>query len=168
MTAMRAVELPEAPAAEVPAIAAAAQPGEHAVRPGRPPAGPVPASRRPCGRQAHWPAAPRSAGPLTAEFQAAGAHVTGTAPGGQAASVPLRLTRRGRIVVAVTTVLLLAVLSLVVAMSAEATSQAPARPRRASPGDRPHRARACGRSRRTPIPTRIPGWLSSRSQSSTG
>ena len=30
MTAMRAVELPEAPAAEVPAIAAAAQPGENA------------------------------------------------------------------------------------------------------------------------------------------
>ena len=41
--------------------------------------------------------------------------------------MPLRLTRRGRIVVAVITVLLLAVLSLIVAMSAEATSQAPAR-----------------------------------------
>ena len=42
--------------------------------------------------------------------------------------MPLRLTRRGRVVVAVTTVLLLAVLSLVIAaMSAEATNQAPAR-----------------------------------------
>jgi hypothetical protein len=121
MTAMRAVELPEAPAAEVPAIAAAAQPGENAVgraatrwtRPGQP-AGPR-------------SAAPLSAGPLTVEFQAAGVHVTGTAPGGQAASVPLRLTSRGRVVVAVTAVLLLAVLSLIVAMSAEATNQAPAR-----------------------------------------
>jgi hypothetical protein len=61
------------------------------------------------------------------EFQAAGVHVTGTAPGGQAAPMPLRLTSRGRVVVAVTTVLLLAVLSLIVAMSAEATNQAPAR-----------------------------------------
>jgi nucleoid-associated protein YgaU len=126
MTAMRAVELPEAPAAEVPAIAAAAQPGENAVgraatrwaRPGQP-AGPRSA--------APLSAAPLSAGPLTVEFQAAGVHVTGTAPGGQAASVPLRLTSRGRVVVAVTAVLLLAVLSLIVAMSAEATNQAPAR-----------------------------------------
>jgi nucleoid-associated protein YgaU len=121
MTAMRAVELPEAPAAEVPAIAAAAQPGENAVgraatrwtRPGQP-AGPR-------------SAAALSAVPLTVEFQAAGVRVTGTAPGGQAAPMPLRLTSRGRVVVAVTTVLLLAVLSLIVAMSAEATNQAPAR-----------------------------------------
>ena len=40
----------------------------------------------------------------------------------QAARVPLRLTRRGRIVVAVATALLLAVLSLVIAASAQATS----------------------------------------------
>jgi hypothetical protein len=40
----------------------------------------------------------------------------------QAAHVPLRLTRRGRVVVAVATVLLLAVLSLVIAASAQATS----------------------------------------------
>ena len=40
----------------------------------------------------------------------------------QAARVPLRLTRRGRVVVAVATVLLLAVLSLVIAASAQATS----------------------------------------------
>jgi LysM domain len=42
---------------------------------------------------------------------------------GQAASVPLRLTRRGRVVVAVAAVLLLAVLSLVIAASAQATNQ---------------------------------------------
>jgi len=41
---------------------------------------------------------------------------------GQAAAVPLRLTRRGRVVVAVAAALLLAVLSLVIAASAQATS----------------------------------------------
>jgi hypothetical protein len=40
----------------------------------------------------------------------------------QAARVPLRLTRRGRVVVAVATALLLAALSLVIAASAQATS----------------------------------------------
>jgi len=40
----------------------------------------------------------------------------------QAASAPLRLTRRGRVVVAVAAALLLAVLSLVIAASAQATS----------------------------------------------
>jgi LysM repeat protein len=43
-------------------------------------------------------------------------------PDGQAATVPLRLTRRGRVVVAVAAALLLAVLSLVIAASAQATS----------------------------------------------
>ena len=43
-------------------------------------------------------------------------------PRGQAAPVPLRLTRRGRVVVAVATALLLAVLSLVIAASAQATN----------------------------------------------
>ena len=121
MTAMRAVELPEAPAAdapaaEVPAIAAAAQPGERA-------------ASRAATRWARpsQPAGALSADPLTAELQAAGVHVIGTAPRGQAASMPLRLTRRGRIVVVVTTVLLVAVLSLIAAVSAEATNQAPAR-----------------------------------------
>jgi LysM domain len=41
---------------------------------------------------------------------------------GQAASVPLRLTRRGRVVVAAAAALLLAVLSLVIAASAQATN----------------------------------------------
>jgi len=40
----------------------------------------------------------------------------------QAATVPLRLTRRGRVVVAVAAALLLAVLSLVIAASAQATN----------------------------------------------
>jgi nucleoid-associated protein YgaU len=40
----------------------------------------------------------------------------------QAARVPLRLTRRGRVVVAVATALLLAALSLIIAASAQATS----------------------------------------------
>ena len=116
MTAMRAVELPEAPAAEapaveLPAIAAVPQPGERAV------------SRA----ATRWARPSQPAGPLSADPQAAGVHVTGTAPRGQAASMPLRLTRRGRIAVAVTTVLLVAVLSLIAAMSAEATNQAPAR-----------------------------------------
>ena len=136
MTAMRAVELPEAPAAEapaaeVPAIATAPQPGERAVsraatrwaRPSQP-ADPLTADPQPA---APLTAGALTAGALTAELQAAGVHVTGTAPRGQAASMPLRLTRRGRIVVAVTTVLLVAVLSLIAAMSAEATNQAPAR-----------------------------------------
>jgi LysM repeat protein len=49
-------------------------------------------------------------------------------PDGQAATVPLRLTRRGRVVVAVAAALLLAVLSLVIAASAQATSHpAPSR-----------------------------------------
>ena len=43
-------------------------------------------------------------------------------PGGQAAPVPLRLTRRGRVVVAVAAALLLAALSLVIAASAQATN----------------------------------------------
>ena len=116
MTAMRAVELPEAPAGEVPAIAAAAQPRENA-------------ASRAASRWARpgQSAGTLSAGTLTAGLQATGVHITATAPRGQAASTPLRLTRRGRIVVAVTTVLLLAALSLIVAMSAEATNQAPAR-----------------------------------------
>ena len=41
---------------------------------------------------------------------------------GQTATVPLRLTRRGRVVVAVAAALLLAVLSLVIAASAQATN----------------------------------------------
>jgi len=44
-------------------------------------------------------------------------------PGSESASVPLRLTRRGRIAVVVMTAMLLAVLSLLIARSAQATSQ---------------------------------------------
>jgi LysM domain len=121
MTAMRAVELPEAPAAEVLAIATAPHPGEDAARRA--------ATRwaRPAQSAGALTTGTLTTGPLSAELQAAGVHVTGMAPRGRAASMPLRLTRRGRIVVAVITVLLLAVLSLIAAMSAEATNQAPAR-----------------------------------------
>jgi LysM domain len=44
---------------------------------------------------------------------------------GQPATVPLRLTRRGRVVVAVAAALLLAALSLVIAASAQATNHPP-------------------------------------------
>ena len=44
---------------------------------------------------------------------------------GQPVTVPLRLTRRGRVVVAVAAALLLAVLSLVIAASAQATNHPP-------------------------------------------
>ena len=44
---------------------------------------------------------------------------------GRAAPVPLRLTRRGRVVVAAAAVLLLAALSLVIAASAQATNHPP-------------------------------------------
>jgi LysM domain len=107
MTAMRAVELPEGPAAGLPEIPAALLPEESAadraaVRwtlPGLPPttAAPDQASGSPAARQ------------LPSRRQPA--------------SVPLRLTRRGRIVVAVMTAVLLAALSLVITRSAEATSQ---------------------------------------------
>ena len=46
----------------------------------------------------------------------------GEAPRSQAASVPLRLTRRGRVVVVVAAALLLAALSLVIAASAQAAN----------------------------------------------
>lgn len=108
MSAMRAEDLPEVPAASPPdsarsrAVAlwtpadrtepAAAVPGQ-ATRPE-----PLP------GQPVH----PRSARPQPASAQPA--------------SVPLRLTRRGRVVVAIATVLVLAVLSLVIAASAQATN----------------------------------------------
>jgi hypothetical protein len=105
MTAMRAEELPAELATGVPGAAAGIQPEENA------------ASR----------AAVRWTGPA-----AAGTLVYGLAPVspavrqvplGESRAVPLRLTRRGRIVAAVMAAMLLAVLSLVIVRSAEATSQ---------------------------------------------
>ena len=108
MSAMRAEELPEVPAASPPdsariravarwtgadqAAAAATIPGQ-VTRPEPTPSPPVSAR----------PASARPAHPRTA-------------------SAPLRLTRRGRVVVAIATVLVLAVLSLVIAASAQATN----------------------------------------------
>ncbi len=98
MSAMRAVELPEVPASTVPASTVPASTG---------PASTVPASPD--------SAVNRAAARWTGSHQ--------TRPG-QAASAPLRLTRRGRVVVAVAVALLLTALSLVVAGSALATSNA--------------------------------------------
>jgi LysM domain len=109
MTAMRAEELPAELATGVPGAAAGIQPEENA------------ASR----------AAARWTGPAPAEGTLAYglAPVSPVLPAvrqvplGESASVPLRLTRRGRIVAAVMATMLLAVLSLVIVRSAEATSQ---------------------------------------------
>jgi LysM domain len=111
MSAMGAAELPEVPAAlpqDSPRNRAAARwAGAAEVAPiARPERLPVPATRP----ETPHGLAPR---PRLAPDQAAR---------NQTARVPLRLTRRGRVVVAVATALLLAVLSLVIAASAQATS----------------------------------------------
>jgi LysM repeat protein len=115
MSAMRAVELPEVPASTGPEVPPA-RPGAAAVLP-------------------QDSAANRAAARWTGSYQTgpghAGQRLTGrrqttrpVAGGDQAASAPLRLTRRGRVVVAVAAVLLLTALSLVVAGSALATNHA--------------------------------------------
>jgi hypothetical protein len=114
MSAMRALELPEAGAESRAAVtlavlAPAARPESAprgvgraqgtSARGARPPAGHGPAGRRPATR------ATAVRGPAER----------------QAASVPLRLTRRGRIVVAVAATLLVSLLSLLGAQAAQAT-----------------------------------------------
>ena len=116
MSAMGAAELPEIPAAlpqDSPQIRAVARwAGAAELAPAaRPELLPVPAARPellpvPAAR----PEPPHGLAPRPR-----------LAPD-QAAHVPLRLTRRGRVVVAIATALLLAVLSLVIAASAQATS----------------------------------------------
>jgi hypothetical protein len=61
-------------------------------------------------------------GPAIGPGAARGPAIGPGAARGQTAAVPLRLTRRGRVVVAVAAALLLAVLSLVIAASAQATN----------------------------------------------
>ena len=85
-----------------------------------------------------------------------------------AAAPPLRLTRRGRIVIAVAAALLVPVISLLAAGVAQATSHGPS-PRaarhifsRSSSGP----ARPCGRSPRAQTLTRTPAWSSGRSSTS--
>jgi hypothetical protein len=146
MSAMGAAELPEVPAAlpqdsprnraaarwaGAAELAPAARPELLPVPAARPELLPVPAARPellpvPAARPerlpipATRPAPPRGLAPRPrlAPDQAA----RNQAARNQAARVPLRLTRRGRVVVAVATALLLAVLSLVIAASAQATS----------------------------------------------
>ena len=97
MSAMRAEDLPEVPAAS-PQDNAQTRAAVRWTRPPDPPRSP-----------AHPEPAPRSyARPESARARAA--------------SGPLRLTRRGRVVVAVAAALLLAALSLVIAASAQATN----------------------------------------------
>jgi hypothetical protein len=100
MTAMRAVELPGKPAAEAPGRPAAVRSAQSA------------ASR----------AAARWMQPPTGTAMPPAPAARREPRRGQAASVPLRLTRRGRIVAAVTAALLLAALSLIIARSALATN----------------------------------------------
>jgi hypothetical protein len=110
MTAMRAEELPAELATGVPGAAAGIQPEENAAsRAAVRWTGPAPAP----GTLAYGLA------PVTPVLPA----VRQVPPRGESASVPLRLTRRGRIVAAVMATMLLAVLSLVIVRSAEATSQ---------------------------------------------
>jgi hypothetical protein len=106
MTAMRALELP---AVELPAELAGGQP-EFPV-PGRP--------RDSAARRAVTRWAPPV--PATAPAQLGAPARVQAQP--RAESAPLRLTRRGRIVVAVLAALILTGLSLAIALSAQATSQ---------------------------------------------
>ena len=105
MSAMRAEDLPEVPAA-LPQDSARTRAATRWAGPDQA----APAAAAP----GHATAAPgHAAHPQSARPQSARP---------QSATVPLRLTRRGRVVVAVAAVLLLAALSLVIAASAQATN----------------------------------------------
>jgi hypothetical protein len=107
MTAMRAEELPAELATGVPGAAAGIQPEENA------------ASRA----AVRWTGPAPAAETLAYGLAPVSPAVRQVPPRGESASVPLRLTRRGRIVAAVMATMLLAALSLVIVRSAEATSQ---------------------------------------------
>ncbi len=113
MTAMRALELPalELPAVELPAELAGGEPEFPAT--GRPRGS---AARRAAARWSQ-PAPPPGQARDRAQAQPRAAAAPGTA------AAPLRLTRRGRIVVAVLAALVLTGLSLAITLSAQATSQ---------------------------------------------
>ena len=112
MTAMRAEELPAELATGVPGAAAGIQPEENAAsRAAARWTGPAPAE----GTLAYGLAPVSPVSPVLPAVR--------QVPLGESASVPLRLTRRGRIVAAVMATMLLAALSLVIVRSAEATSQ---------------------------------------------
>ena len=137
MSAMRAIELPELPAVELPEEPAADQSeasaaGRAAVLwtgPGH--AAPVapatlvaPATAAAPATSA-TPAVRTAPAPAPAAPAAPARPVRRQAPRAQVADPPLRLTRRGKIVVAVAAALLAAGLSLVIAASAQATSHSP-------------------------------------------
>ena len=112
MSAMRAEDLPEVPAAS-PQDNAQTRAAVRWTRPPDPPRSSAPPELAPSS-PAHPEPAPRSyARPESARARAA--------------SGPLRLTRRGRVVVAVAAALLLAALSLVIAASAQATNHSVSR-----------------------------------------
>jgi LysM domain len=102
MSAMRAEDLPEVPAAS-PQDSAQIRAAVHWSRPPDPPPELEPRSPARPEPAPHSPARPEPARE-------------------RVATVPLRLTRRGRVVVAVAAALLLAALSLVIAASAQATN----------------------------------------------
>jgi nucleoid-associated protein YgaU len=118
MSAMGASELPEIPVA-APQDSARIRAAERWTWTAQViPAATVPDQAAPAERlpvPAARPEPPRS---RAARPHAAPPHATRS----QSASVPLRLTRRGRVVVAIAAALLLAVLSLVIAASAQATN----------------------------------------------
>ena len=137
MSAMRAIELPELPAVELPEEPAADQSeasaaGRAAVLwtgPGH--AAPVapatlvaPATAAAPATSA-TPAVRTAPAPAPAAPAAPARPVRRQPPPAQVADPPLRLTRRGKIVVAVAAALLAAGLSLVIAASAQATSHSP-------------------------------------------
>lgn len=130
MSAMPAVELPEESAglldepADLLAIVAAVQPMRTAVQSeGSAVQSEGSALRSVNGTVPPSPSAARRAAARWAKAVPA-AHPAQSPS--RAASAPLRLTRRGRIVIGAAAVILLAGLSLIVAVSAQATSQAPA------------------------------------------
>jgi nucleoid-associated protein YgaU len=108
MSAMGASELPEVPAASPPDSARIRAAARWTGTAQAAPAATGPDQAALAGRLPGPAARPQATRPQTARDQAA--------------SVSLRLTRRGRVVVAVAAVLLLAVLSLVIAASAQATN----------------------------------------------
>jgi LysM repeat protein len=97
MSAMRAEELPEVPAA-------------------------LPQDSARTRAAARWTGSGRAAPAVTAPGRAARSQPAPATARDQPATMPLRLTRRGRIVVALAAALLLAALSLVIAASAQATN----------------------------------------------
>ena len=104
--------LATAPPAALPAALPAAAPPVDAPRKAPPPVAVPPAAPRPA-------AAPRLPAALR---PSAAPHPAPRTPATQPAASPLRLTRRGRVVVAGLAVLLVSVLSLLVAGAAQATS----------------------------------------------